>query len=353
MPDKQIRPPSNVKLPIEIDPALRRAFMRVNPDYFTWPSEAQERYRVNMPENDAFRIRQALVKALFGIEVKTDEELDAVSEKFSDEEHLVFNSALLPARGIGEDYFFLNEFMGENRTILDFGTLYDYDYGDHCFQERARKEEAPEYIMKPHRGCLYHQWARLVIDGGFHYASLSMAAGYIYSDIDEFGHEKLSDLIPHRYVNGRDHGKREGKGTIFSQRIEADGREAHAEELQRRLWAYLSDRYDALLTEFDARARKAVYMEDRSRENDPHMNFVFTDKTALQAVRFRYFMRDCRALVTDRGELDEFVARERQAVGEYLESACRDVVAHFDPKVATIHKKRKIIVVDGALKDFF
>lgn len=337
----------------EIDPALRRAFMRVKPDYFTWSVEAQERYRVSMPDKDGFRIRQELLKALFGIRAKTDEDLEAVSAKFGDEGHLVFNRALLPAAGVGEDYFFLNEFMDDGQSILDFETLYDYDHDDYRFQERAWQEQTPEYVPKPYRGSLYHRWARLFIDGEFHYASLSMAAGHIYSDIDDFGQEKLATLIPHRYVKGKDHGKREGNGTIFSQRIDADGREAQAEELQRRLWAYLTRRFDALLTEFDGHARKAVYMEDRSRKNDPHTNFIFSDKTALQAVRFRHFMSDCRPLVADRAELEAFVSRERQALGEYMESACRDILANFNPKVATFHKKRKIIVADGALNDLF
>jgi hypothetical protein len=178
-----------------------------------------------------------------------------------------------------------------------------------------------------------------------------MAAGYVYSRLDEFGQEKVSTLIPYRYVNAKDHGKREGKGTIFSQRLEADGKEPQAEELQRRFWDYLSQRYDALRTELDGQARKAVYMEDLSREHDPHMTFIFSDKTALQAVRFRYFMRDCRPLVADRAELDVVLNRERQSLEAYLESACLDICTNFDPRVAPFRKKNKIIIADGALND--
>ena len=325
--------------------------MRVTPEYFAWSCEAQERYRVSMPEHDAFRLRQALLQALFGFHAKTDEDLSKISDQFGDEEHLVFNRALLPTAGVGEDSFFLNEYLDEGKTLLDFDTLYEYDYDDHCFQEQARKDETPDYVMKPYRGALYYRWARLFIDGAFHYASLCMAAGYVYSNLDEFGQKKVSTLIPHRYVKAKDHGKREGKGTIFSQRIEADGKELQAEELQRRFWDYLSQRFDALSTEFDGQARKAVYMEDKSRPHDPHLNFIFSDKTALQAVRFRQFMRDCRPLVADRAELDAVINGERQALNEYLESTCRDILANFDPKVARFRKKRKLIIADGALND--
>ena len=325
--------------------------MRVNPDYFGWSLEAQERYRVSMPEQDAFRLRQTLLKTLFGLHAQTEEDLEKITDQFSNEEHLVFNRAWLPAAGVGEDSFFLNEYLDEGKTLLDFDTLYEYDYDDHHFQEQARKDEIPDYVVKPFRGALYYRWARLFIDGAFHYASLCMAAGYVYNCLDESGQEKVSTLIPHRYVNAKDHGKREGKGTIFSQRIEADGKEAQAEELQRRFWDYLSQRYDALRTEFDGQARKAVYMEDKSRPHDPHMNFIFSDKTALQAVHFRYFMRDCRPLVADRGELDAVITRERQALDAYLESTCRDILTNFDPKVSPFRKKHKIIIADGALNE--
>ena len=49
----------------EIVPALRRAFMRVKPDYFTWSVEAQERYRVSMPDKDGFCIRQEVAQSAF------------------------------------------------------------------------------------------------------------------------------------------------------------------------------------------------------------------------------------------------------------------------------------------------
>ncbi len=282
---------------------------------------------------------------------KTDEDLSVISDQFGDEEHLVYNRVLLPAAGVGEDFFFLNEYLDEDKTLLDFDTLYEYDYDDHCFQEQTRKEQTSDYVVKPYRGALYYAWARLFIDGVFHYASLCMAAGYVYSRIDEFGREKVATLIPYRYVNAKDHGKREGKGTIFSQRLEAGGKELQAEELQRRFWDYLSQRFDALRTELDGQARKAVYMEDLSREHDPHMTFIFSDKTALQAVRFRQFMNDCRPLVADRAELDAVISRERQALAVYLESTCRDILTNFDPKVAPFRKKNKIIIADGALNN--
>jgi len=187
--------------------ALKRALMRVKPEYFSWPIEAQEKYRVAMPDMEMFRIRQALLKALFSISVNTEDEMNKAFDAFNDEQYLLFNSTLLPLAGIGEDKFFLNEHLGD-KTLLDFETLYD-----------------------------------------------------------------------------------------------------------------------------------------------PQMDFIFSDKTALQAVRFRHFMKDCREIMGDAQELDTLVEQERHAIFDYLERMHQDILHNFDPKVIRFRKKRKVILADEALKD--
>ena len=47
----------------EQEAVLRRAIIRVKPEYFAWPVAAQERYRVGMPEQDAFRIEQTMTSS--------------------------------------------------------------------------------------------------------------------------------------------------------------------------------------------------------------------------------------------------------------------------------------------------
>ena len=59
-------------------PELIRAIMKFVPDYFTWNEERQEEYRVHMPEEDEFNIRQFLMAELFGITVANDNEMDLV-----------------------------------------------------------------------------------------------------------------------------------------------------------------------------------------------------------------------------------------------------------------------------------
>jgi hypothetical protein len=78
------------------------------------------------------------------------------------------------------------------------------------------------------------------------------------------------------------------------------------------------------------------------------MDFIFTDKTALQAVRFRHFMTDCRAIAADGRELDPIIEREKSSVVAFLDEAHRDIMENFDPKVVKFRKKNKIIIADGA-----
>jgi hypothetical protein len=336
---------------MDIHPALRRALMRVHPDYFTLPVEAQERYRMSIPKKDRFLIEKMLLEALFHVAVNNENQLNAALKALSEEEQLTLNKTWLPIKGIGEDYFFLNEYLDEGKTLLDFGTLHNYDYDDHCFQQRSKQEQISDYASQPYRGSLFHTWARLSVNGEFHYASLCMAAGYVYSKVEETGYEKIDALIPHRYVPRKDHGKRESTGTIFSQRADANGMEPQLDELQRRFWAYLSALFDSLAAHFDQEARHSIWLIDRSEGYDPQIDFIFSDKSVLPEVKFRSFLRDCRRLQADVADLEIHINRERANLAEFLDNQHQDIVANFNPKIAPFKKKTKIILADGALND--
>jgi hypothetical protein len=335
--------------PIAPEAAFRRAMIAASPDYFSWDRASQERYRLALPKDARFRVGQALLKSLFGMTVDTEEQLDAAFDTFADRHFLLFNSAMLFVHGIGDDLFFLNEYLGEGKTLADFETLGAYDYDDYCFQQEALKEECPERAALPYQGTLQGTWARLYIEGRFFYASLWMAAAYLGSVIDEAGMDKIEELIPHRYVRGKDDGKREGGGTLLDIRIEADGQEAQLDELKSRFYRYLGERQRALAALFDGEERQRVYLLEERMGDDPHMKFVFTDKTALQGVRFRHFMADCRKCAGDTGALERLAEQEKRAAMTFLEENFQDIRDNFDPGVVRFRKKRKIVLADGAL----
>jgi hypothetical protein len=269
--------------------ALRQAVIRVKPDYFALSETEREYYRLQLNTEDDFRIRQTVLKALFGIAVNTAEELDAILDTFDDSQYLSLNSTLLPLQGIGENNFFLNEYLPEDVTLLDFNTVGDYARDDHRFQEDSRAQEDPEYKIRTYRSDIHRCWARLTIDGMFHYADISSLAGYLTDVLDETGFDRIDELIPCQYVEGPDHGKRDDHGFVYDKQLDANGLEGQLQALRDRYYTYMRERYEALLDRFNSSPATNVYMRDRSRDNEPQMDFVFSDATALDAVRFLHF----------------------------------------------------------------
>lgn len=330
---------------------LRRAMMRVRPEYYSWPSAARERYGTSLPAEDEFRIRQTLLRSLFGIDVRTPRGMEEKVKSFTGEQHFALNSAILPLVGIGEDRFWLNEYLGE-KTLLDFESLYDYDYYDYCFQEKANLDQLSDYIPRPYRGGLNWTWARLMIDGAFHYAFLSMAGAHVFHTFEDEGRELIRDLIPYEYVDGKNHGRRSGNGWIYDRVADAGGREPQFQELEHHYYHYLRDRWESLLDEFDRAVAGAVCIIDRSIGGIPEKYFVFTDKTALQHVRFRNFIDDCQGLPCgSSADLDQIADRERRAMTAFLRAAYQDILENFDPSVVMFRKKTEIRVLDGVLDD--
>jgi len=93
------------------------------------------------------------------------------------------------------------------------------------------------------------------------------------------------------------------------------------------------------LDSYHANAPKRVYQVNDNQETEPHRDFIFTDITALQAVQFRHFMKDCNAIHADLGELKALLEQEYQAAIGFLEHAHQDIAANFDPKVVKLRKK--------------
>lgn len=342
---------SSTVTPSDREAILRRAIIRAIPSYYARPETERERYRLSVPKEQEFLVRQVVLRSLFGIEVDTEEGVNEVMKGFDDEQYLLLNSTLLPFQGIGENDFFLNEWLAEGVTLLDFETLGDYARYDHEFQEQARKAEDPGYDIRPFQGGLPPCWARLNIDGEFHYATLISLARHLVDALDETGAEQIKTLIPHEYVEGKNHGNREPGGTVWDFRVDAGGMEPQLEELRHRYHDYLRARHACLLDRFNEKATRRVYIQRETRGLEPHIEFVFSDKSALDAVRFRHFFSDCQRIVGDTAELAAVTEQEQQAAVGFLQAQHRDIQQNFDPSVVPLRKKRKIVLTDGALED--
>jgi len=328
-----------------MSPELKRAIIKFVPDYFSWDKKCQEQYRVDTPGEDAFKIRQFLLKELFDIYASNDDEVEDARRAMSEAQCSKLNAILLPIKGIGEDFFFLNENLPSQKNLLCFDTLYDYDFYDYNFQEDARKKEQKDYEKKPYRGSLYLTWARLMIDGSFSYGVLSMLAGYLYCELGEYGNDYMEKLIPHEFTHGKNHGKAEGPGHLFDLKIDAKGKESQLDELKHRFWKHINEVYERLMDEVDKKSKQRVFILNQSREGDPNHHFLFTDKEILKRIHFKTFMRDCRAAEqTEHSSLSRKLKDEKQLLTKYLDKEYEDIMENFDPKTLRFRKKYKVIL---------
>ena len=326
--------------------------IRVCPEFFSWSLQERERYGVNLPDKARQKLDRALMLELFGARIRSWKNDGYGNKRIPLRELNRWNEAILPLVGVGEDCFYLNEWLGENRTILDFPTLRDYDEDDYRYQENARQEQDPRYAGKPYRGSLYLGWARLFVDGKFTYAILSMAAGYVLSHLEEATTALIETLIPHRYVPGKNHGEAQGENFRWDMRLSAAGQESLLEELQHRAYEYTSARYDVLLTEWDRADKRGVYCVDTSVPQERNVHLVFTDKNSLKAVRFRSFARDCGAIEREAEELNDAVAKEDAKLKKFIAQQHQELLQTFDPRIRPLRRRRKILIYKDAFHDF-
>ncbi len=316
---------------MEINYALKRAIIKTVPDYFGWNTETQEQYRVNTPEEDALAIRQYLLQSLFDITVTNQDDLDAAWDGLTIEQGNVINPVLLPLQGIGEDYFYLNEFLQKHQTLLSFPTLYDYDIDDFRFQEEWREKDIKGYKRKQYRGALYFTWARLMVDGEFTYGVLSMAAGYIFSQVDEFGSDYIEKLIPYTFQEGKEHGKKEGECYRWDMKRVADGLEQQLDELFIRFHSRLQEVYERLLDEFDAQSKSCVFIIDSSQYGDREYQFLFSDTTVLKQIRLKRFIHDCRAAEQKNHlPLTQKIEDEKELMHTYIDEQYHDIMENIN-----------------------
>ena len=335
-------------------PELIKAIMKHIPDYFTWDADRQEQYRACLPGEIDFKIRQFLIKAYFDIAVTDPDHLEDIWEDLTDDQYLKINSALLHLQGIGEDLFFFNECFDTHQTLFSFETLYDYDLNDHQYQEGLLKKEDHDYQPKSYKGKLYHVWARLMIDGVFSYTTLTMAAGYIFAKLEEYGLSHIDELIPHEHVPGPKHGEFQNDGYLWDMELDAGGLEAQLNELQNRFHEYQKKVFVRLPDEFDAQSSRQVLILDESTDLETAHHFVFTDKEVLKNIHLKTFMRDCRIVEQkDHSEFLQKLEEEKLSLKKFLDSQHEDIMENFNPNILKFKKKRKLVFPDKSLLDRF
>lgn len=332
-----------------IQAAARRALIAADGQYFSWAAEYQEHFRATMSEEARRKVRCVLLDSLLDIHCAPEYVDEAWNDAPRSRVNLL-NWAMLLTTGIGVDYIYLNECLDEGKSLLDFPRLYDYDYADYLYQEIARKRDFPDYGGVDYYACQHPWWVRLLIDGQFHYATFTSLATFALDEIRSVGDETIRRLIPHEYVDGKNHGKQEKGGYLWDVRIDAAGQEAQLDELRIRFLDYQNERWLALSEEC-VRQAPAVYAHDEDWDEDPHRTYVFANGETLKQIRWRHFSTDCKSLIAESSAIEMLLAAEIDRSNTWLTENHQDIQDNFDPAVVKMRRKRKIIMSATALDD--
>ena len=224
-----------------------------------------------------------------------------------------------------------------------FDTLRAYDEAEYQLDERERWLDDPSYTARPYCGSLLLTEARLPSAGRSGNALLSMAAGYIYLRLCDSSSGLLKRHIPYCYKAGRFHGRREGKYLRWDMRLHAHGREALVEKLERRIWEYEEERFDSLLTQWDAASHSAVYFVEEAGYHGPTTHIVFSDKCLLERVHSHSLLEDCHALEQPDNLLQNAIAAERTLLSRYVAAQYAAVTDIHEPNVIPLPQRYKLL----------
>ena len=215
-----------------------------------------------------------------------------------------------------------------------------------CF----RKRDFADYKGIEYYAYQHPSWVRLLIQERFYYATFTSLATYALDDIESAGNEIIRQLIPHEYVDGKNHGNQEKGGFVWDLKIDAAGQEAQLDELRSRWYGYQRERWVAL-SESNVQLLPAVYIHDKDCDDDPHRFFVFTNEITLKQIRWRHFLSDCKSLMAEYAEVEILLAEEIERANAWLVENHQDIQENFDPTVVKLRKKNKIIMTESALDD--
>ncbi len=332
---------------LKIKTAARKALIAADNHYYSWPTQQQEQFRASMNGAAQSRVQAVLLKDLLSIQCTAENAGEIWSDlPIAKLDNL--NWAKLLTSGIGDDHLFLNESMAENQSLLDFNSLYDYDYNDHLFQEQANKTECKDYKSRDYYALRFPPWARLIINDQFYYATLHSLAGYLTDKIEDKSHDCINTLIPHEYVKGTENGKRVKGGVLWDMQADAGGLEKQLDELKSRWYQYTQQRWLDLSKE-SIEDSPTVYAEDVNQDGELNRNFIFNNEDALKQIRWKHFLSDCELLKAEFATVNEKVELEVTRAETYLQEAHEDIMKNFDPKVVKLKKKMKVVVAPGAL----
>ena len=332
-----------------LTPAVRRALMQHNSEYFTLSPAEREAQRAEW----AVKTPRDLLDAIYEGAVQDGMTKTAKPHPVLNAEDSNYNNLLSQAvLGAGDD--FLAYFMGlpEGETLLTLSTVGD-------FQCRARGEPNSDSAQDRFDVSLYAEHIRLIDQGdALQYYAMSEIAAYVVFALDDAQTNIIKDVIPYDYKKSADNGKSTPEGgMIFGRTLDAGGYESLHGAMQRAYFEYRMARFVAIQDRFNTYDPVLWVIPGEIDEDDPFQggaathDIVFSGSKAMDLVRHRHFLADVHALDAGADFVKEVIAEETEALREHLTKAYEVLLPQHPKGLVPFERKKKIVFSPEALKD--
>ena len=327
---------------------INRLLMKLDPLFFSYSVTEQNKRRQYFLDNEYDLINAYLYKALFDLEYDSETDDDPLN---SEQNHLLnaYTTALV---GIGDNAFRLCELQGTEFDLTAFDSFYEMDVAEFEYQEEARIKHSQEnYQKRDYRLYLNHNWVRMLDnEQNFYYSTHSSLSCYLIDEIENITNELIETLIPHKLVEGPDHGKDTEGGTVWDFQCQANGLEPQFEALESSALRYRQNAREQLDNEFDASPGAAIYFHKYCDDiNGPCWDVIVKNAETAKKISFPSFLSDCQKYAQPIENLDVLKAREREKLERFLYREHKRILENIDPKVVQLKKKMKVVVAPGAL----
>lgn len=316
-----------------LPPTLRQALMAVEPAFFGWDASRQDRYRREMPSAVHEKLDQRLEAVVGSSHGPGRHRFDVVNE---------VNALALPLFGIGEDCFWLNE---PGSGWYDMDTVADLSH-DHYRADPDRDEN-----KLPFMGQFFPSWCRYLRRGRLVYATLTAFHHHVADEIARRHDDLVDQLIPNRFVEGKDHGKRTEGGYLWDMERDANGLEEPLDELLTRSWKIQGDLYLQALRDCHERKSGQVFRVVTSDGIEGMTSWVFDGIEAMRGVRLTHFLADVHVRRGSRRTLVERVAPYCDEAERRLRQEHEEIIGSWDPKLARLKPRRRVVLSDQAASD--
>jgi len=337
---------------------LNRVLMKANPNFFNLSKEDQEDYRLNFANeaDENTEIYDRIIgKELFGKELEADD-----FDNFNNKEYYKYNMKKCELLGFGNDNLIVNEFFMIDRKLKEMPNVADYDLafekdqiklelenleeGGHSFTTKEELE-AKEYSFS-----LRTIWLNMIIDDSLYYTTLISAKSYI-SDLLTTELTDCTDLHYPNEIVDVEPNEDSFLGNL-GMGIDANGKEDFLDELKRMSYSSLRQICDKMGEELKKENINGTIIKDKSLcKDENNITFIVINEETARKLNWFTLYEDVKTNEVEFSVLDIIVNKYKLKIKEMVEDNYKHIEKNFDPDKVVPIKKRKVIILDSAMKD--